>query len=274
MRSGISISSASISSRRCLRDFFSGDPGAYERTGSLTGAARGKIAFDMRQIVSAAPRARYPLGLSPESRPGKDQEPNDQQRAADGSDRPQPPRPPERQAEHRAAEEGAPQEEAPARPVHSPPRPLCPEEPHEHHRQPAVHEIPRRRLPELELPRLQAGRQRMGPERPGDHRQGAADGADEDPVHGGGFVYPISPSRRTEAMRSLGIIRWSYFLKTPKREARFTYSSLERPASPSRWTSTSWRKMPRSSMSSHRPTTISGPVVSTITVMPCSSPLF
>src|SRR5215218_3099479 len=48
MISGISIRSFIISFSRFFRDCFSGDPGAYDRTGSLTGTARGRIALDMR----------------------------------------------------------------------------------------------------------------------------------------------------------------------------------------------------------------------------------
>jgi hypothetical protein len=51
MMIGISIFSPSISSRRFFNDFFSGDPGAYERTGSLAGMARGKMACDIRDIL-------------------------------------------------------------------------------------------------------------------------------------------------------------------------------------------------------------------------------
>ena len=72
----------------------------------------------------------------------------------------------------------------------------------------------------------------------------------------------------TEATSRLGMTRRSNFFQTPNLAARLTYSSLERPSSPSRCSSTSSRMTRFSSISSHRPTKILSPVVSTTTVMP------
>ena len=171
----------------------------------------------------------------------------------------------------------APQQQAPPGAVDPPPQPCSAEEPHQHQGEAAVHEIAGRGLPELQLPRLQPRRQRMRAERAGDHREGAAEGAEDDPVHGrshGASPGQTSPSRRTEAILSRRDHQVVVLLPEAELGDAADVVLLGAPAVAVAVDVGLMRKMPRSSMSSHRPTTISGPVVSTITVMPCSSPLF
>src|SRR4051812_39419340 len=131
MISGISISADAVASSRFFKDFFSADPGAYGRTGSFTGAARGKIAFDIRSPLGASPGPASGHILSFQGGPGEEQEAGDQEGATDRGDGPEPPRAAQRKGEHGAAEEEAAGEQAPPGPVqavHAPHRPLPPEE--------------------------------------------------------------------------------------------------------------------------------------------------
>src|ERR1700674_210824 len=58
MITGISTVSPSISLRRRLSDFFSGEPGSYSRTGSLVGVASGKMAFIELLLEDSGMRSR------------------------------------------------------------------------------------------------------------------------------------------------------------------------------------------------------------------------
>src|SRR5436305_5458648 len=204
MMSGISIRSDDISFSRFLRDFFSGEPGAYDRTGSLVGTARGRIALDIarfspsgmeRNRLRSRSRGHRIAVSGLQGGPGEEQEAQDHQEAADGGDRPQQARPAQGEPEDGAAEDHASQQQAPPRGVDPPQQAVQPPQTHGHQGEAAVHEIAGRRLPELQLPRLQARRERVRPESAGDHRESAPQGAQEEPAHGRESPLRIIPSQ-------------------------------------------------------------------------------